>query len=131
MILIFDRTASYKFLSILGPMISSVGYLLLILRWRGDTNFWESLYILPGGFGTGVIYSTAFVGLAAGVDESQMAMASSTFYLSGNIGALVGTSLTNTILQTRLRTELGRGLQRFPDRDKVTVHVSLMLIPIE
>lgn len=116
----FQRTVSYKLLTIIGTMVASVGYLLLILRWHGDTNIWESLYIMPGGFGTGVMYTTVFISLAAGVDESQMAIATSSFYLSANMGTLLGASLSSTVLQKHLRTELGRALQGFPGRNQVT-----------
>lgn len=115
------RTASYKSLTIFGLAASSACYLLLILTWRGHTSVWESLYIAPGGFGTGVIMSTTFVCLAAGVGESQMAIASTGLYLSANIGSLIGMSLASSILQTSLRKSLDQGLKDFPDHENVSV----------
>lgn len=117
--LIQNRTASYKLLTIFGLAASSTGYLLLILTWHGHTNVWESLYIAPGGFGTGVVLSTMFICLAAGVEESQMAIASTGLYLSANIGALMGASLASSVLQTSLRKGLDQGLQDFPDKANV------------
>lgn len=96
-----------------------MGYLLLILRWDGNTSIWESLYIGPGGFGTGIILATTFVALAAGVDEAQMAIASTGLYLSANIGGLVGTSLASGVLQATLRTGLDTELKEFQDRQTV------------
>ena len=55
--------------------------------------------------------STTFVYLAAGVDDSQMAIASTGLYLSANIGMLVGASLMNNILQTTLKAGLERNLR--------------------
>lgn len=114
-----DRTASYKLLTLCGTMFASIGYLLLILRWRGNTSIWESLYIGPGGFGTGVAMATTFVALAAGVDEDQMAIGSTGLYLSANIGGLVGMSLASNILQASLRTGLKSGLRDLPNRQTV------------
>ena len=114
-----DRTASYKLLTLIGTLSSSICYLLLIFRWRGNTSIWESLYIGPGGFGTGIVLSTTFVALNAGVDETLMAIASTSLYLSVNVGGLVGTSLASNVLQGSLRTGLDAGLKDLPDRQAV------------
>lgn len=90
-----------------------------MLTWRGHTNVWESLYIAPGGFGTGVAMSTTFVCLAAGVEETQMAIASTGLYLSANIGALMGASMASSVVQTSLRKGLEQGLKNFPAREQV------------
>ena len=59
----------------------------------------------------GIVVSTTFVYLAAGVDDSQMAIASTGLYLSANIGLLVGASLMNNILQTTLKAGLEQKLR--------------------
>lgn len=119
--LMLDRTASYKSLTIFGLAAASIGYLLLILTWRGHTNIWESLYIAPGGFGTGIAMSTTFILLAAGVEESQMAIASTGLYQSANVGGLTGASLASSVLQGSLRKGLEKGLEDFPDRQNVRI----------
>ena len=43
-----SRTGRYKLLVTLAVTCSSLSYLLLMLRWHGNTNWWESLYIIPG-----------------------------------------------------------------------------------
>lgn len=42
------RYGNYKAIITLGTTCTSVGYLLMLLRWNGSTGFWESLYIVPG-----------------------------------------------------------------------------------
>lgn len=123
------RTASYKALTIFGQVASSTAYLLLIAFWRGHTNIWESLYIGPGGFGTGVAMATTFVCLSAGVDEPHMAIASTGIYLSANIGSLIGTSLASSVLQTSLRNELKTRLEGFPDHTTVPLSRSYHFLP--
>ena len=114
------RTASYKALTIGGAIISSTAYMLLVFFWRGKTNIWESLYIGPGGFGTGIVMATTFIGIAAGVEESKMAIASTGLYLSANVGCLVGASLASTILRTSLRNGLNQGLKGYANRESVS-----------
>ena len=91
----------------------------MIFLWRGKTNVWESLYIGPGGLGTGIVLATTFIGLAAGIDESKMAIASTGLYLSANVGSLVGASLASTVLHTSLRNGLNQGLKGFANRESV------------
>ena len=114
------RTASYKYLTIAGTTIATLGYLLLILFWRGNTSFWESLYIAPGGFGAGIVYATTFIGLAAGVEESQMAIASTGLFLCGSLGMLTGMSVASKIMQASLRKGLKRALVGFDGREVVS-----------
>ncbi|KAG6991089.1 hypothetical protein G7Y79_00057g090710 [Physcia stellaris] len=116
---IIKRTASYKYLTIAGTTIATLGYLLLILFWRGNTSFWESLYITPGGFGMGTVFAATFVGLAAGVEESQMAIASTGLYLSTNLGTLTGMSVASKIMQASLRKGLKRSLVGFDGREVI------------
>jgi hypothetical protein len=96
-----------------------MAYALLLLFWHGETNLWESLYITPGGFGSGIVLATTFVALAAGTDDSKMAIASTGLYLSANIGSLVGASLASTVLQTSLRKALKEDLKGIADRDTI------------
>ncbi|OJD32236.1 multidrug resistance protein [Diplodia corticola] len=114
------RTGRYKVLITLGTTCTSVCYMLMLLRWSGNhTNLWESLYVIPGGFGTGMASSAVFIAMTASVATPYVAIASSTMYLSGSIGSLVGLASSAAVLQTIVH----RGLQGvvgadFPNRDE-------------
>lgn len=45
---IIGRSGRYKTLITVGTSFTSVSYLLMLLRWNGHTNIWESGYIIPG-----------------------------------------------------------------------------------
>jgi len=45
-----SRTGRYKLLSILGAILASLSYTLILARWHRHTSFLESLYTVPGGF---------------------------------------------------------------------------------
>lgn len=108
---------------IAATVIASASYVLLIVFWKGNTNIWESLYITPGGFGSGLLFASAFVGLTASVDGSQVATATAVFFLSSNIGAIVGASLAGTALETSLRSQLTKTLQGIPDGGQVCLSI--------
>lgn len=109
---------------------SSLGYLLLMLRWHGNTNWWESLYIAPGyvivafhlyfssktdrqyltvissGFGTGIAQSAVFISIQVVVDPAHMAPAVSFLYLTSTVWTTIGLPLSNTVMQTALKWSL-------------------------
>lgn len=91
--LYIQRTGRYKSLTILATFSSSLAYLLLIVFWKGNTNWWESLEIIPSGFGTGIAFSATFIGLTSAVPKSEMAVATSGLYLSSGVGVVVGKSV--------------------------------------
>ena len=93
----------------------------MILRWHGHTNLLESLYIVPGGLGNGIALSASFIALTAGVEASQMAIASSGLYLSSNLGMVSGLSVAAAILQSTLRNQLGISLEGWENREQVSL----------
>lgn len=90
-----------------------------MLRWHGHTNIFESLYIIPGGFGTGIALSTTFIGLAAGVEPADVAIAGTGLYQAQNIGVVVGLSVVGSLLRTTLRPQLEKGLGDFKDMERI------------
>lgn len=116
---VITKTGRYKTLTTVGSFLASIGYLLLILRWRGQTGWSEGLYIFFGGFGAGTLQSTTFVHLAASLDHSEIAIAGTAHYLAGSIFMLVGVQASQTVVHTRLRYLLDRGLQGFKHKERV------------
>ncbi|KAF2791573.1 MFS general substrate transporter [Melanomma pulvis-pyrius CBS 109.77] len=108
---IIKRTGRYKALIILATVCSSSAYLLLIIRWHGHTNWAESLYILPGGFGMGIVQSALFISLQAAIDPAHAAVAASSLYLASSIGTVAGLAGVSAVLQQGLRFGLGRRLK--------------------
>jgi predicted MFS family arabinose efflux permease len=109
-LLTYPRSGRYKSLIILAVSLSSFSYLLLMFRWHGNTNIWESLYIFPSGFGTGIAQSAVFISLQAVVDAAHMAPAISFMYLSSAIAVTIGMPVSNAVMQTALRWSLNTRL---------------------
>ncbi|KAF2709933.1 major facilitator superfamily transporter [Pleomassaria siparia CBS 279.74] len=100
------RTGRYKPLMIFATLFSSSCYALLVLRWHGNTNTWESLYIFPGGFGTGIIDLSTLISLTADLDNSLVAIATSGLFLCQSIGVLSGISVSAAVTGATLRGAL-------------------------
>ncbi|OAL51173.1 MFS general substrate transporter [Pyrenochaeta sp. DS3sAY3a] len=103
---IIYRTGRYKVLILIATILSSTGYLLLILFWHGRTSLLESLYIFPGGFGMGIVQSALFISVQAAIDPAFTAIATSTLYVTSSIGFLAGMAGVSAVLQQVLRTGL-------------------------
>jgi hypothetical protein len=88
---------------------------LLLALWRGNTPSWQSIFIFPGGFATGIAHASLFVALATSVEEKDMAIAGSGLYLSGNIGAVTGLSLASAVFNNALNDGLNSALSNLPD----------------
>ncbi|KAK4152204.1 major facilitator superfamily domain-containing protein [Chaetomidium leptoderma] len=106
--LLIKKSGRYKTLIILAVTLSSSSYLLLMLRWHGNTSIWESLYIFPSGLGTGTAQSALFVSLQAAIPDPArlLAPAISFMYLSSTVAVTVGLPLSNAVMQTVLRRSL-------------------------
>ena len=118
---IITKTGRYKTLTTIGSAVASLGYLLLIIRWKGQTGWVEGLYIFFGGFGAGTLQSTTFVHLAASLDHSEIAIAGTAHYLAGSIFILTGVQLSQTVVHTRLRVLLSSSLEGYKHKNRVCV----------
>ncbi|KAF2143974.1 uncharacterized protein K452DRAFT_223371, partial [Aplosporella prunicola CBS 121167] len=112
------RSGRYKFLITLATVVAAISYLLVLLRWRGHTNLLESLYIIPGGFGTAIAQSAVFVAVSAAIDPAHMAVVTSGLYLFGSIGVVVGMTGASAVLQSVLRRALEDKFASLPDGKK-------------
>lgn len=104
-------TGDFKLPTVLSPILALCCMTLCFLRWNGNTEAWESLYIFPGGLATGIITSSAFVGVAARVPKQDLAVAGGGMYLCVNIGGVAGASIGSAVHETALRMSLNEALR--------------------
>lgn len=105
------RTGRYRRLMVLATVCSSLSYLLLLLRWHGNTNFWESLYIIPGGFGMGMVQSAVFISVQAAVNPANKAAATSGMWLSTSVGMILGLACISAVVTETMKWDLDAALQ--------------------
>ncbi|CAI7588887.1 unnamed protein product [Penicillium pancosmium] len=104
------KTGRYKLLLILAGLISSIAYVLLYLFWNGNTGFWESLYVFPGGFGTGIASAAGFVAMTAILPSDEMAMATSGYMLLISFAMTAGVTMCNSVLGIEFEAQLRRNV---------------------
>jgi predicted MFS family arabinose efflux permease len=116
--LFIRRTGRYKTLLVAAGLVASISYVLLFLRWEGNTGFWESLYILPGGLGTGIASAAAFVAMTALLPPEEVAMATAGYMLLVGFSMTAGVTTSNSVLGMEFQRELRKNLQG-PGAEKV------------
>ncbi|ETS79763.1 hypothetical protein PFICI_09616 [Pestalotiopsis fici W106-1] len=107
---IIKRTGRYKMPMILASAAGTISYTLLILRWLGDTNWWESLYIILGGLGAGMGNTAVFVAINAIVDPSHKAVVVSGLFLSVSVGMITGVAATSALMLEVMQKHLDKNL---------------------
>lgn len=113
------KTGRYKWPTVLAPILSIGCSVICLLVWKGDTSIVDSTLTFPGGFATGLISSSGFVGMAAAVAPEDVAMAGSGMYLFFNIGAIAGASAGGAVYQQGLKTNLAKDLKGVKDGKQV------------
>ncbi|RDW68701.1 uncharacterized protein DSM5745_08461 [Aspergillus mulundensis] len=108
--LFIRKTGNYKPVLVAAGLIACISYLLQFLRWNGDTGFWESLYIVFGGLGSGSAGSAAFVSMTAFLEPGEMAMATVGYSLLINFALTSGITSNYTLLSSEFRRQLRRNL---------------------
>ncbi|KAL5628311.1 hypothetical protein BROUX41_003059 [Berkeleyomyces rouxiae] len=115
--MIIRRTGRYKPLIYVAMISSCLCYTLLILTWHGPVGWFKSLFVMPGGFGSGVAQGAVFISLQNVIDKSHVAPALSTLYLSTTIGPIIGVAASTAIMKTGIKSKLGSSLVNFGYND--------------
>ncbi|KAK4056000.1 hypothetical protein OIO90_002995 [Microbotryomycetes sp. JL221] len=101
------RTGVYRTLLISVGVLGWIGPLAMILWNRKVTPEWAYwLSMIPAGIGYGGILTITLVALIAAVEPSQMASATGVSYLFRATGSVLGISLSTSILQNSLKSQL-------------------------
>ncbi len=100
--LLVSRTGRYKWTLIAGPIIASVG-LLLLSTIDSTTNAWGlAPYLVIMGFGTGLAFPNMTVGVQNAVEITDLGVATSTSNFFRNMGAAFGAAFLGALLNAKL-----------------------------
>ncbi|KAK3937425.1 major facilitator superfamily domain-containing protein [Diplogelasinospora grovesii] len=116
---IIKRTGLYRLTTLVSIFLSNLGFLAVFLRWRGVTSWAETMCGFPIGLGFGVSLSAAFIGLTAGIEACQVAVSTSGFYLSLNLGSLIGVSSSTLLISGFVKSTLSDRLQGVPNASDI------------
>ncbi|OMP88520.1 putative MFS-type transporter, partial [Diplodia seriata] len=123
----FTRFHRYRRPSFICTVVAIVGYALVAIRWRnGLENAAELLYIFVGGAAFGWTLSAQFVGMSRFTPRRHAAEGITAYYLSQQLGSILGTNLSTKLLRNLFRRGLRGALPQEEggsDRDAVSGRV--------
>ena len=93
----------------------------MVVRWHYVTNFWESLYYVGAGFSLGLSLNAQFVGLTAAAPEDRKGAAIGVYYLSQEMGMILGIGSFAAILENIFGKNLNHALKNLPKKAEVRV----------
>lgn len=95
------------------------------------TGWIGTIYGFPIGLGFGVSLSAAFIGLTAGLDPSKVSISTSGFYLSLNLGCVIGISSASMLISSFVKSMLQQRLQGVANAGKIIHDVTTNLGSID
>lgn len=120
------RTGQFKILLVIGGLVAAISYLLLYLRWDGHSGFWESLFILPGGLGTGIASASSFIAMSAMLPVEEIAMATAGYMLIVGFSMTAGVTTSNSVLGMEFQRQLRLNLHG-PGSEKVRTFLAKLI----
>lgn len=101
----------------------------MIVRWANGIHGIEVYYCFPWAMGSGLLLSAQFIALTMCAPKQQMASATAVYYLSQQVGQIIGTSISTAALQRLFRLRLSVGLGGVPlsQRTQVFIHPTMSL----
>ena len=102
-----SRFGRYKWSLLAGPLIATVGVLLLSTIDRDTTAVGLAPYLVVLGFGLGLIFPNLTLAVQNAVDMADLGVATSTANFFRNMGSTFGAAVMGVVLSSRLDRRAG------------------------
>lgn len=123
--LVMQRTGKYYWLTVCAYTTLALGVIPVLLS-TGlvyNNTYGISVGLVMGGFSNGIGVTTSLIGLIANASTEDQAVATACSYLFRSLGSVVGLSLSATVVQQTLRTQLRSRLKSGKDADAIVQSV--------
>ena len=123
--LIMQKTGKYYWLTVGAYMLLTGATIPIILCTGAAVNStWGiSVGIFLGGFGAGIGVTTTLIALIANASTEDQAVATACSYLFRSLGSVVGLSLSATVVQQTLKSQLQERLKSGKNAEAIEKHV--------
>ncbi|KAF7593672.1 hypothetical protein BBP40_011081 [Aspergillus hancockii] len=120
-----SKTLKYRKLSLGAVVIILTSQSLMVVRWANGIHGAEVFYCFPWAVGCGLLLSAQYIALTLHSPTAQLASATAVYYLSQQVGQIIGTSVSATALQHlfRFRVHIGLSEIPLPQRIRLIEHI--------
>ena len=123
--IIMQRTGKYYWLTVCAYTTLTLGMvpILLCTGLVANNTYGISVGLVMCGFSNGIGVTTTLIGLIANAAPEDQAIATACSYLFRSLGSVIGLSLSATVVQQSLRTQLRDRLKSGKDADDIVKRV--------
>jgi MFS family permease len=122
---VMQKTGKYYWLTISCIAVSILGTVTLFFC-SGlvfDSSWGVTIGLCLGAFGGGAAITTTLINVIASADPKDQAIATACTYLFRSLGSVVGVTISATVVQQTLRTQLKKNLNSRKEADKIVEKV--------
>ena len=123
--LVMQKTGKYYWLTVVAYTTLTIG-IVPILLCSGlvvNSTYGISVGLVLCGFSNGIGVTTSLIGLIANASTEDQAVATACSYLFRSLGSVIGLSVSATVVQQSLRTQLRDRLRSGKDADQIVKRV--------
>ena len=123
--LLMQKTGRYYWLTVCAYTIETAGVvpILLCTGLVVNNTYGISVGFVMCGFSGGIGVTTSLIGLIANASTEDQAVATACSYLFRSLGSVVGLSLSATVVQQSLRTQLQEAFKNGTDAERVVKRI--------
>ena len=103
---------------------SVILYLGVFVLWRDGCSLWETSINFPIGIVMGVLFSSQFISMTCSSPKPRLAVCISTYFVSQQLGMLLGPAVGLALVQALFGASLGRDLPESGDKAAVSYFLS-------
>ncbi|KAE8372709.1 major facilitator superfamily domain-containing protein [Aspergillus bertholletiae] len=116
---IIKRTQRYKTMTMVAVGSTVLLSILIFIRYRSGCHTWELLYLFPSGVSNGIIFSTQFIGMSLTAPKERLATSIGIYYLSQQLGFIVGPAASVAVVQRLFANRLSEGLEGLKEKQLI------------
>ncbi|KAI4203496.1 MAG: hypothetical protein LQ350_001834 [Teloschistes chrysophthalmus] len=123
--LLMQKTGKYYWLTVVAYAMLFCGVLIILLcsDFLINNTYAISVGLAICGFGNGIGVTSSLIGLISNAAQKDQAVATACSYLFRSLGSIVGLSLSATIVQQSLRSQLENRLNNTEDAQEIVQRV--------
>ncbi|KAH8427508.1 uncharacterized protein LDX57_005221 [Aspergillus melleus] len=106
-----NSTGRYKTMAVVSLIITILSFLLIFLSWRDGCTLWESSILFFVGLAPGILFSSLFIGMSNSSATDCIASCIGTFYLSQQLGIIVGSACGSALIQGLFKMNLAAQME--------------------
>ncbi|KAF9884866.1 hypothetical protein FE257_000933 [Aspergillus nanangensis] len=108
--LVIKRTGRTKPMILISLLVTLAGLTALLLAWRSSSSPWKRVYLIPLGAAPGLIFPCLFASMTSLCPEDALSICIGIFYLSQQLGFIVGPAAGTALVQGFFSKSLWREL---------------------